>query len=125
VDDVKLEKCTDCHLVRYCSDACQQEHLLDLKATSLLRLDLVLLLIFSSLLWKKLRGGNNKKMSADEAADTICCASCGVAEVDEVKLTKCDACDLVRYCSDKYQQEHRPKHEQACKERAAELRDVI
>eukprot|EP00984_Skeletonema_dohrnii_P000882 scaffold274_cov78-Skeletonema_dohrnii-CCMP3373.AAC.3 len=35
----------------------------------------------------------------------------------------CDACDLVRYCSDKCQQDHSPHHEAMCKERAAELRD--
>ena len=29
----------------------------------------------------------------------MCCACCGVAEIDEIKLTKCDDCDLVRYCS--------------------------
>jgi len=66
-------------------------------------------------------------MSADleEAVDMMCCASCGIAEVDDIKLKKCAACDLVQYCSDKCQQEHRPKHEAMCKERAAELRDEI
>ena len=70
-------------------------------------------------------------MSADletEAADDDvmwCCASCGTAEVDDIKLQKCDACDVVRYCSDKCQQEHLPQHEAICKERAAELRDEI
>jgi len=59
-----------------------------------------------------------------EEAD-INCASCGIAEVDEIKLKDCDACDLVRYCSEKCQEEHRPKHEAMCKERAAELRDEI
>jgi len=99
VDDIKLSD-----LVQYCSDKCQRGHfLLDLKATSQLCLALGLL-IFSSL-WKKLRGGNNKKMSADlgEVADKICCASCGIAEVDDIKLKKCDDCDLVEYCSDKCQ----------------------
>eukprot|EP00984_Skeletonema_dohrnii_P028695 scaffold18753_cov181-Skeletonema_dohrnii-CCMP3373.AAC.1 len=63
-------------------------------------------------------------MIADEteAAD-ICCASCGIAEVDEIKLTKCDDCDLVRYCSDQCKEDHLPHHEANCKERAAELRD--
>ena len=28
----------------------------------------------------------------------MCCASCGKAAVDDVKLKKC-ACDLVKYCS--------------------------
>eukprot|EP00985_Skeletonema_marinoi_P001621 scaffold653_cov132-Skeletonema_marinoi.AAC.1 len=63
-------------------------------------------------------------MSADqtEAADS-CCASCGIAELDDIKLKTCDACDLVKYCSDECQQEHRPQHEAMCKERAVELRD--
>jgi len=61
-----------------------------------------------------------------EAVDMMmCCASCGVAEVDEIKLKKCNDCDLVRYCSDECQQEHRSQHELSCKERAAELRDEI
>ena len=69
-------------------------------------------------------------MSADddnseaETAD-ICCASCGIAEVDDVKLKECDGCDLVRYCSDACQQEHRSQHEAKCKERAAELREEL
>eukprot|EP00984_Skeletonema_dohrnii_P009535 scaffold3651_cov128-Skeletonema_dohrnii-CCMP3373.AAC.2 len=40
-------------------------------------------------------------------------------------MMECDGCDLVRYCSDKCQKEHRPQHETNCKERAAELRDEI
>eukprot|EP00984_Skeletonema_dohrnii_P024666 scaffold13807_cov78-Skeletonema_dohrnii-CCMP3373.AAC.2 len=38
---------------------------------------------------------------------------------------ECDDCDLVRYCSDTCQQDHRPYHELLCKERVAELRDKI
>jgi len=65
-------------------------------------------------------------MVADETevAD-MCCASCGIAEVDDIKMTKCDDCDLVRYCSDKCQQDHQSQHEAMCKERSAELRDEI
>eukprot|EP00985_Skeletonema_marinoi_P020328 scaffold12047_cov78-Skeletonema_marinoi.AAC.1 len=67
--------------------------------------------------------------STDDADNTeaanICCASCGIAEVDEIKLKNCDDCDLVRYCSDKCQEDHRPNHEAMCKERATELRDEI
>ena len=37
----------------------------------------------------------------------------------------CDDCDLVQYCSDECQQDHRPEHETRCKERAAELREEI
>ncbi|KAK1748087.1 hypothetical protein QTG54_000026 [Skeletonema marinoi] len=33
------------------------------------------------------------------------------AEVDDIELKNCDDCDLVRYCSDKCQQDHRPNHE--------------
>eukprot|EP00985_Skeletonema_marinoi_P008723 scaffold3982_cov102-Skeletonema_marinoi.AAC.5 len=59
-----------------------------------------------------------------DAAD-MCCASCGIAEVDDIKLMDCDACDLVKYCSDECKEDHRPQHEATCKERAAELRDEI
>jgi tetratricopeptide (TPR) repeat protein len=55
----------------------------------------------------------------------MCCASCGIAEVDDIKLKKCTDCDLVRYCSDRCQREHRTKHEAICIKRAAELRDEI
>ena len=55
----------------------------------------------------------------------MCCAGCGKAEVDEIKLMTCTACKSVRYCSVKCQREHRPKHKRACKKRAAELRDEI
>ena len=34
----------------------------------------------------------------------IFCASCGIAEVDDIKLKDCSACDLVRYCSDDCQE---------------------
>eukprot|EP00984_Skeletonema_dohrnii_P029315 scaffold19806_cov74-Skeletonema_dohrnii-CCMP3373.AAC.2 len=53
------------------------------------------------------------------------CASCGIAEVDEVKLKECADCDLVRYCSDACQENHKSQHEEACKERAAVLRDEL
>jgi len=70
-------------------------------------------------------------MSADEgaaeeevkAADMmLCCASCGKAEVDDVKLKKC-ACNIVKYCSVECQKNHRPQHKKACKKRLAEIRD--
>ena len=66
----------------------------------------------------------NKTEVTEPAAD-MCCASCGIAQVDDIKLKECDACDLVHYCSDNCKQEHGPRHEQLCKERAAELRDEI
>eukprot|EP00985_Skeletonema_marinoi_P011099 scaffold5247_cov158-Skeletonema_marinoi.AAC.1 len=53
------------------------------------------------------------------------CAPCGIARVDDVKLKKCTACYLVRYCSVKCQKEHRPKHKKECRKRVAELRDKI
>ena len=59
----------------------------------------------------------------EEQAGTSCCASCGIAEIDDVKLKDCDGCDLVRYCSDECRENHRSEHEEACKKRAAELRD--
>ena len=54
-----------------------------------------------------------------------CCAFCGIAGVDDITLKDCDHCDLVRYCSDKCREDHRPKHEEECKKRAAELREEI
>jgi len=53
------------------------------------------------------------------------CAYCGIPEADEIKLKECDDCDLVRYCSDACQENHKPQHEEACKKRAAELRDEL
>eukprot|EP00984_Skeletonema_dohrnii_P029877 scaffold20823_cov101-Skeletonema_dohrnii-CCMP3373.AAC.1 len=66
------------------------------------------------------------EMSADKVDNMkMCCASCGVAEVDEIELMECSACDLVRYCSDKCQKNHKSQHTEACKKRAAELRDEL
>ncbi len=56
-----------------------------------------------------------------EQADEVC-ASCGIAEVDKVKLKKC-TCELVKYCSDKCRDKHREQHEEECKKRMEELRD--
>ena len=65
-------------------------------------------------------------MSEDNQADlTCCCASCGVTEIDDIKLVPCDACYLVRYCSDACREEHISQHEERCKKRAAELRDEL
>eukprot|EP00984_Skeletonema_dohrnii_P032870 scaffold27815_cov78-Skeletonema_dohrnii-CCMP3373.AAC.1 len=66
-------------------------------------------------------------MSEDNAAvDTsLCCSSCGITAVDEVKLKECAECDLVRYCSDECLKEHKLQHKEACEKRAAELRDEL
>ena len=63
-------------------------------------------------------------MSAEnEAADMMmCCASCGRAEVDDIKLKICDCCNLVKYCSDACQENHRDQHEEECKKQTAKLR---
>eukprot|EP00984_Skeletonema_dohrnii_P003913 scaffold1342_cov115-Skeletonema_dohrnii-CCMP3373.AAC.7 len=58
-------------------------------------------------------------------AAEMCCASCGIAEVDDIKLIYCDGCDLVRYCSDECKEDHRSQHDEMCKKRAVELRDEI
>jgi hypothetical protein len=76
-------------------------------------------------------GGEPNKMTADLEAEAVnnnmsrCCASCGIAGVDDIKLKKCPACDLVRYCSDICMLKHSPQHEGTCKERVTELRDEI
>ena len=66
-------------------------------------------------------------MAEDSAAVDLVsfCASCGIAEVDDIELSECKSCDLVRYCSDECQREHKSKHEEAYKKRAAELRDEL
>ena len=63
---------------------------------------------------------------ADEADEIMmCCAGCGIAGIDDIKLKECTACKSVQYCSVKCQREHRPKHKRQCKKRAAELRDEM
>ena len=60
-----------------------------------------------------------------KAAETnICCANCGIAGVDNIKLLdECTDCDLVKYCSDKCRDDHREEHEEECKNRFKELHD--
>ena len=42
----------------------------------------------------------------------MCCASRGIAGVDDVKLKLCDGgCDLVKYRSDDCQELHREQHD--------------
>ncbi|KAK1733617.1 hypothetical protein QTG54_015660 [Skeletonema marinoi] len=64
-------------------------------------------------------------MSEDNTSNISVCAACGIAEVDEVKMKECADCDLVRYCSDECQKNHATLHKEACKKRAAELRDEL
>ena len=68
-------------------------------------------------------------MSEDEETSSwcciSCCASCGIAAVDDIELKECDGCDLVKYCGDACQQIHKSEHEEECKQRAAELRDEL
>ena len=64
--------------------------------------------------------------TAAESEDAMMfCASCGTAGGDDIKLKKCTACHLVRYCSVKCQKEHRKQHKKECKKRAAELKDEL
>jgi len=88
------------------------------------------LLVKKSWLGRHCGGDNIDNMSAEEAkvekAAEMCCASCGITtDVNDMKLKECTDFDLVRYCSDKCQQEHQTQHEAISKDRAAELRDEI
>ena len=61
---------------------------------------------------------------AEEATGAVmCCANCGIAGVDEIKLEECDGCDLVLCGSEWCRVVHRQKHEEECKKRAGELHD--
>ena len=60
---------------------------------------------------------NDAVADADEV-----CASCGKAEVDDIKLKKC-TCNLVKYCTIDCQKNHRPQHKKNCRKRLAEIRD--
>eukprot|EP00986_Skeletonema_menzelii_P017093 scaffold17420_cov68-Skeletonema_menzelii.AAC.1 len=62
---------------------------------------------------------------SDDTNKVQCCASCGIAGGDDIKLKKCTACHLVQYCSDECQRENKSHQEEACKKRAAELYDEI
>jgi hypothetical protein len=60
----------------------------------------------------------------DEKSSVEVCACCGVAAIDDIKLEFCDdGCDLVKYCSNDCQGNHRPQHEEECKKRVDEIRD--
>jgi hypothetical protein len=62
-------------------------------------------------------------MSTKSDEDEVC-ACCGIAAVDDVKLAESNGgCDLVKYCGDECQDNHREQHEDVCKQRKYELRD--
>jgi tetratricopeptide (TPR) repeat protein len=60
------------------------------------------------------------KVEELESADEVC-ACCGIAAVDDITLKFCGDCDLVKYCSDGCQENHREQHEAECKKRKTEL----
>eukprot|EP00984_Skeletonema_dohrnii_P005332 scaffold1874_cov89-Skeletonema_dohrnii-CCMP3373.AAC.9 len=64
-------------------------------------------------------------MNEDNNQADTCCASCGMAEIDDIKLKECAACGLVKYCCDECKQDHKSHHEEDCNKRAAELRDEL
>ncbi len=67
---------------------------------------------------------SSAKSEFEGAEEEELCASCGIAAVDDVKMKACDGgCDLVKYCSDNCQENHRDQHNEGCMKRKAELRD--
>ena len=63
-----------------------------------------------------------KQVEIDDVDEV--CACCGIAAVDDIKLKDCDGgCDLVKYCGDGCQENHREQHEEECNKRKAELHD--
>ncbi len=58
-----------------------------------------------------------------EGTDKVC-ASCSIAAIDDVTLKDCNGgCDLVKYCGDGCQENHRKQHEDECKQRVDEIHD--
>ncbi|EJK61326.1 hypothetical protein THAOC_18212 [Thalassiosira oceanica] len=55
--------------------------------------------------------------------DDKVCANCGKHGSDTVKLKRCTACRLVKYCGVDCQKAHRKQHKKACNQRVAELKD--
>ena len=76
-----------------------------------------------------MKNKRNTMSSTDNINDALdkscCCASCGIAEIDDIKLKECGDCDLVRYCSDECLRDHKSEHKEECKKRAVELRDEL
>ncbi len=69
------------------------------------------------------QAGTATALEAEKEAETMLCANCGIAQVDDIKLEECGDCDLVKYCSDKCRENHIEQHEEECKKRKAELHD--
>ena len=73
-------------------------------------------------------GAGVEKEAAAESVEAekeveVCCANCGIAQVDDIRLEECGDCQSVSYCSDICQENHREQHEEECKKRKAELHD--
>ncbi len=68
---------------------------------------------------------SNTKAESKADKNKNVCASCGIAEGEEIKLEDCNGCDLVRYCSDKCREEHQEQHRVKCRKRAKKLHDKI
>ena len=62
-------------------------------------------------------------VEAEKEAVEVCCANCGIAQVDDIKLEECDGCQSVSYCSNMCQENHREQHKEDCKRIEAELHD--
>jgi hypothetical protein len=60
--------------------------------------------------------------TAETEAD-VCCANCGAAEIDDIKLEECNGCDLVKYCSEKCREDNREQHKEECSRRMKVLHD--
>ena len=63
----------------------------------------------------------NKVEELEAADEEEVCACCGIAVVDDITLKFCDNCDIVKYCGDECQENHREQHEEECKRRKTEL----
>ena len=65
----------------------------------------------------------SEQLEGEGVGDEVC-ASCGIAAIDDVKLKDCDGgCDLVKYCGDGCQINHREEHDEECNKRKIELHD--
>ncbi len=60
---------------------------------------------------------------AEDSSDDnmLCCANCGTAGGDDIKLKKCNGCYLVKYCGVKCQKEHRSQHKEACRKKGGRI----